>query len=83
METGRLTIPGRGATLNVAPGFQLIATQRTLPGSSHEQLGSQLRQATARWSRVVLSTLTNDELVQVVWTMGGDDLLYDSVVSSV
>lgn len=66
METGRLNIPSYGATLKATPGFQLIATQRTLSaGSSRVNLGTQMRQTNACWSHVVLEPMSNDELVQV------------------
>ncbi|XP_062522052.1 midasin-like [Corticium candelabrum] len=69
METGRLNIPSYGATLKATPGFQLIATQRTLSaGSSRVNLGTQMRQTNACWSHVVLEPMSNDELVQVIGT---------------
>ena len=65
IETGRLAIPGHGATVKAAPGFQLIATQRSLCESNPLSFGGQLRHTSAHWSRVLLATMKKDELVEV------------------
>jgi midasin len=63
IETGRLAIPGQGATVKAAPGFQLIATQCSV------SLHGQLRHiSSSHWSRVLLAAMNKDDLAKVIMT---------------
>eukprot|EP01133_Synstelium_polycarpum_P016329 gene16329-19424_t len=68
LESRTLFIPGRGDTIEAAPGFQLFATQ-TLFGAGGHSRDAHASVLAHLWTRVVIEALSPREMTQVLHTL--------------
>ncbi|XP_014672453.1 PREDICTED: midasin-like [Priapulus caudatus] len=68
MESGELTLPGRGDSLKAAPGFQLFATLRLSSGGSGQYKGktNNCSLLDKLWTQINIEPMSRSELRQVV-----------------
>ncbi|KAF0299690.1 Midasin [Amphibalanus amphitrite] len=69
LESRCLTVPGHGDLVRAAPGFQLFATQRLLPGAGgalHKQQTSHAALLDRLWLRVAVQPLSGRQLSEAM-----------------